>query len=230
MTVKSSGKRKAFIQFDQSALEAADDGALVSATLVVTIDGSPNNWGSDGRTIDVHRLTQDWTEHGITYNCADDTNPSNSSTDCAAEDEWELDGAGPNPWLATPSATQLITNGLSGELSFDVTADVQAWVDDPAQNHGWILVGNEVMAQSTKRFTSRHSGTTSQRPRLTIEYVPEVFYSIGTNDADLKDGPVKISISNGLATLDYKDGLDQSGFAITNPNAPRTCGCGQSFS
>ena len=32
------------------------------------------------------------------------------------------------------------------------------------------------------------------------------------------------------AVLDYKDGLDQSGFAITNPNATRTCGCGQSFS
>ena len=32
------------------------------------------------------------------------------------------------------------------------------------------------------------------------------------------------------ATLDYKDGLEQSGFAITNPNAERTCGCGQSFS
>ena len=32
------------------------------------------------------------------------------------------------------------------------------------------------------------------------------------------------------ATLDYKDGLDQSGFAITNPNAQSTCGCGQSFS
>ena len=32
------------------------------------------------------------------------------------------------------------------------------------------------------------------------------------------------------AELDYKDGLEQSGFAITNPNAQRTCGCGQSFS
>ena len=31
------------------------------------------------------------------------------------------------------------------------------------------------------------------------------------------------------ATLDYKDGLQESGFAITNPNAQRTCGCGQSF-
>ena len=32
------------------------------------------------------------------------------------------------------------------------------------------------------------------------------------------------------ATLDYKDGLQEAGFAIDNPNAQRTCGCGQSFS
>jgi len=32
------------------------------------------------------------------------------------------------------------------------------------------------------------------------------------------------------ATLDYKDGLQQAGFSITNPNATRSCGCGQSFS
>jgi len=32
------------------------------------------------------------------------------------------------------------------------------------------------------------------------------------------------------ATLDYKDGLQDAGFAIENPNAQRTCGCGQSFS
>ena len=32
------------------------------------------------------------------------------------------------------------------------------------------------------------------------------------------------------ATLDYKDGLQGAGFHITNPNAERSCGCGQSFS
>jgi len=32
------------------------------------------------------------------------------------------------------------------------------------------------------------------------------------------------------ASLDYADGLNESGFKITNPNANRTCGCGQSFS
>ena len=34
----------------------------------------------------------------------------------------------------------------------------------------------------------------------------------------------------GGATLDYKDGLQGAGFAINNPNAQRSCGCGQSFS
>jgi iron-sulfur cluster assembly protein/iron-sulfur cluster insertion protein len=32
------------------------------------------------------------------------------------------------------------------------------------------------------------------------------------------------------ATLDYKDGLQGAGFHISNPNAQRSCGCGQSFS
>ena len=32
------------------------------------------------------------------------------------------------------------------------------------------------------------------------------------------------------ATLDFKDGLQGAGFSINNPNASRTCGCGNSFS
>jgi iron-sulfur cluster assembly protein/iron-sulfur cluster insertion protein len=41
--------------------------------------------------------------------------------------------------------------------------------------------------------------------------------------------PSSASLLEG-ATLDYKDGLQGAGFAIDNPNAQRTCGCGQSFS
>ena len=32
------------------------------------------------------------------------------------------------------------------------------------------------------------------------------------------------------STLDYNDGLMESGFKIENPNANSTCGCGESFS
>ena len=31
-------------------------------------------------------------------------------------------------------------------------------------------------------------------------------------------------------TVDYHDGLEQRGFSFTNPNANKTCGCGNSFS
>jgi iron-sulfur cluster assembly accessory protein len=41
--------------------------------------------------------------------------------------------------------------------------------------------------------------------------------------------PSSAQLLNG-ATLDYKDGLQEAGFSIDNPNASRTCGCGSSFS
>ena len=31
-------------------------------------------------------------------------------------------------------------------------------------------------------------------------------------------------------TIDFRDGLDGTGFTFSNPNAQRTCGCGSSFS
>jgi iron-sulfur cluster assembly protein/iron-sulfur cluster insertion protein len=43
---------------------------------------------------------------------------------------------------------------------------------------------------------------------------------VDSSSADLLQG----------ATLDYKDGLQGAGFAIDNPNAQRSCGCGKSFS
>ena len=41
--------------------------------------------------------------------------------------------------------------------------------------------------------------------------------------------PTSASLLTG-ATLDFKDGLQGAGFSINNPNASRTCGCGNSFS
>jgi iron-sulfur cluster assembly accessory protein len=41
--------------------------------------------------------------------------------------------------------------------------------------------------------------------------------------------PTSANLLSG-STLDFKDGLQDAGFSINNPNASRTCGCGQSFS
>ncbi len=66
----------------------------------------------------------------------------------------------------------------------------------------------------------------------------EMFFDTDITDDDqtITYGDVKVVVdpSSSMllegATLDYKDGLDQSGFSIDNPNAQKTCGCGQSFS
>jgi iron-sulfur cluster assembly protein/iron-sulfur cluster insertion protein len=54
---------------------------------------------------------------------------------------------------------------------------------------------------------------------ITVDY-EGVTVVVDPSSAQLLDG----------ASLDYKDGLQGAGFAINNPNAQRTCGCGQSFS
>ena len=39
--------------------------------------------------------------------------------------------------------------------------------------------------------------------------------------------PSSVQLLDG-ATLDYKDTLQEAGFALTNPNSSRPCGCGSS--
>ena len=49
-------------------------------------------------------------------------------------------------------------------------------------------------------------------------------------------GPVTVRVDAASAphlagaTLNYSDGLQGPGFSVENPNAQRSCGCGQSFS
>lgn len=66
----------------------------------------------------------------------------------------------------------------------------------------------------------------------------EMYFDTESADEDLEVsyGAVKVVVDPSSAqllegaTLDYKDGLNEAGFSIDNPNAQRTCGCGQSFS
>ncbi|MBK6855872.1 MAG: iron-sulfur cluster insertion protein ErpA [Microthrixaceae bacterium] len=66
----------------------------------------------------------------------------------------------------------------------------------------------------------------------------EMFFDsdIATDDVTADFDGVKVVVDPSSAqmltgaTLDYKDGLNQAGFSIDNPNAQRTCGCGSSFS
>ena len=55
-------------------------------------------------------------------------------------------------------------------------------------------------------------------------------------DKVLEDGGIKLVVDKKSVlylagtTLDFSDGLNGKGFQFVNPNASRTCGCGESFS
>jgi len=76
------------------------------------------------------------------------------------------------------------------------------------------------------------------RPGGCSGYSYEMFFDseIAGDDVVSTFGDVRVVVDAASAqllvgaTLDYKDGLQGAGFSINNPNAQRTCGCGQSFS
>ena len=59
---------------------------------------------------------------------------------------------------------------------------------------------------------------------------------IGEDDSVIEKGDIKVIMDSQSAPLlsgaevDYVDSLQGSGFAIKNPHAKTTCGCGSSFS
>jgi iron-sulfur cluster assembly protein len=59
---------------------------------------------------------------------------------------------------------------------------------------------------------------------------------INENDKVYEDNGVRIIVDNKSflyligTTLEYSGGLNGKGFVFNNPNANRTCGCGESFS
>ena len=69
-----------------------------------------------------------------------------------------------------------------------------------------------------------------------LEY--ELKFDNATSEADkiFEDAGVKIAVDKKSffylvgTTLEYSGGLNGKGFVFNNPNASRTCGCGESFS
>lgn len=60
--------------------------------------------------------------------------------------------------------------------------------------------------------------------------------TINEDDKEFEDNGVKVVMNKKSVlylvgtTLDYSGGLNGKGFVFSNPNAERTCGCGESFS
>ena len=76
------------------------------------------------------------------------------------------------------------------------------------------------------------------KPGGCSRYSYEMFFDTEEFDGDVVEeyGDVNIVVdAQSLehikgSTLDYREGLMETGFSIDNPNVSRTCGCGNSFS
>ncbi|MDQ1397049.1 MAG: iron-sulfur cluster insertion protein [Acidimicrobiaceae bacterium] len=101
---------------------------------------------------------------------------------------------------------------------------------DPAKAKVAELIAQEGNPELALRVAVRPGGCSG--------FSYEMFFDTEFADDDLTaayDG-VKVVVDPSSAqllagaTLDYKDALQGGGFSINNPNATRSCGCGQSFS
>ncbi|WP_428938098.1 DNRLRE domain-containing protein [Fontivita pretiosa] len=127
----------------------------------------------------------------------------------------------------TPTATATISAlGPYSISSAQLAADVQAWLDSPAGNFGWFVLGNEIAPGTALRFDTRENPDPLLRPSLTIDFsvnIPSSTWSApGSGDWD----------SPGNWTSGVPDGAGSGailGGAITGPatvtlNTARTLG------
>ena len=162
-------KRRAVIAFKD--LDDIPEGATITS-VILHLHVSQEN--SNPATIGVYRLTSDWGE-GISHAAENEGRGANSENGDAtwAHMFWPTftwtDAGG--DFVEDSSAEMVV--GLVGDYTFgptiDMIADVQLWVDQPALNYGWILVGDEAV-RSARRFDSRENENVLDRPLLEIEY------------------------------------------------------------
>ena len=123
-------------------------------------------------TVELHKLLADWGE-GTSHAPSGEgdgapATPSDATWRHRFFDTifWTTQGG---DFSATVSASQSV--GPIGQYTWSspqMVADVQLWLDNPASNFGWLVLGDESAVATAKRFDTRESASP---PVLTIQYV-----------------------------------------------------------
>jgi spore coat protein A len=114
---------------------------------------------------------------------------------------------------ASASATVGSGNGNQGVWSAaNMVSDVQSWLDDPSGNFGWILVGDEARAPTSRRFSSREG---SVPPTLQIDFDPPA----GSVACCFGDGACSVELS----TLACSDAGGDPADPATDTCDPNLC-------
>ena len=136
----------------------------LSMSMSMTASGTP-------RTIELHKLLADWGE-GTSHAGGGEgggapATPNDATWRHRFYDTifWTTQGG---DFSVTVSASQSV--GLAGQYTWSsapMVADVQSWLDNPASNFGWLVLGDESAAATAKRFDTRESASP---PVLSIQY------------------------------------------------------------
>lgn len=161
--------RRGLISFDFSAIPAGSTVQSVSLTLHCTRSSSL------AHPITVHMALASWGEGDSVALGEGGTGTAASVGDATwryrfyPSVEWGAPGGDLGAAVATK---QVAGEGVYTWSSAGMVGAVQGWVDMPATNLGWVLVGNEEDIQTAKRFGSRENEDPSVRPVLVVEYTP----------------------------------------------------------
>ena len=166
----TSDIRRGLIAFNIASSVPA--GATVTA-VDLTLHMSKSQPGS--RTVQVRRLLADWGEGASNASQEEGSGAATTTGDATwihrffSTSLWTKPGG---DFSATVSATNAI--GDPGSYTWvstsQMVSDVQGWLNTPANNFGWILIGAESTAATSKRFDAREIATIAFRPSLSVTY------------------------------------------------------------
>jgi hypothetical protein len=163
--------RRALIHFDLSSVGVPTTATVDSVHLTLRMSRTQ----SAARAVSLRRVTASWGE-GSSISSGEEGMGAAAQRDDAT---WSHRFFGGEPWGTPGGAFSAATSGtvqVDGIGSYTwrstpaMVADVQAWVPEAAQNHGWVLIGDESAARTSKRFDSRSNSVQAGRPSLTVFY------------------------------------------------------------
>ncbi len=223
------GVRRGLLRFDLSSIPAGS--TVTAASLELTVARVPGINPADS-TFDLFRLEASWNEG--------DKSGNNGFTASDGESNWNDRMQGSASWttpgaaddaLDSASASAQVTSARNASYTWNgpgLTEDVQFWVDNSAQNFGWLMRSRaEGTSRSVRGFASRENSANAGT--LSITYTPPsppdmpVSVSItAPNDGETFVSPASVTIratvSDGTATsVEFLDGNTSLGADSTAP-------------
>jgi hypothetical protein len=178
-------ERRAVVAFDVAGnIPEGSTITLVTLSLECTMSLSGGGNGA------LYRLTSDWGEGASNTG---EISPGGMGAPSEPGDATWIHTFFPETFWSNPGGDHVVDSsaetvvGGAGTYVWGPTDamvdDVTDWLNDPAENYGWVLIGHGISGEA-KRYASRENITVPHRPLLLVEYEPPAKSSFGDCDGD----------------------------------------------